>query len=107
MTEASRAAVDDLIVALTQMAAGLPPRTVEPILFDSRVGVQPLKYLFEQLRGWIRQYPATTASGKIAFILPSTVLLNTIEVLMRIFPRLRVRFFSPREREAALAWLLE
>lgn len=107
MTGASRAAVDEFVAALEEMANFMPPGKTAPILLDSSVGMQPTSYIFSRTLMMIRKYPPSQESSRIAIIFKPSVLMNTIEVMMRIFPRLQVRFFKPEEREAALIWLSE
>lgn len=108
MTESSRAAVDALIVAMEQMAATVPFGAAVPLLMDTSVGLQPLGYIFPRLRDFVKKYPRPEKQSKLALIFSSSALLSATDVMMRsFFPTLRVRFYRPEERDAALKWLAE
>ncbi|MCU0512547.1 MAG: STAS/SEC14 domain-containing protein [Anaerolineae bacterium] len=106
MTEISREGVDEFIAALESMAASLPPGSIAPVLFDSRVGRQPVNYMMNRLRPFMKQHRSAGKSGKMAMIYAPSAMINTVDALLRlVVPNLRVRFFKPEERDAALAWL--
>jgi hypothetical protein len=107
MTEASRAAVDEFVAALEEMAQFLPPGKTAPILMDSTIGMQPTSYIISQTLQMIRKYPPPQENQRMAIILRPSFLLNTIAVMLRIFPFLNVRFFKPEERDEAVQWLTE
>lgn len=109
MMEASRAAVDDFIKALEYMMQTIPPDTVStPTLMDSSVGVQPIRYIFSRINDFMRTNGQnTTESNKFALILPNSTLTRTVDMMMRAFPNLNTRIFSPGDREKAITWMLD
>lgn len=109
MQESSRAAVDDFIDALEEMVTLIPPGTAAPMLLNSVVGIQPISYIFGRVRDLTRKYPPPPPGqrSKIAMMFKPNILIDTIDMMMRSFPNVKVRFFKPDEREAALAWLIE
>lgn len=107
MAEASRPAVDEFIDALDEMAQSLLPGKTAPILIDSSVGIQPLRYIFARTLTLLRGHSTPVETARMAMVLRPNVLINTIQVMMRIFPFINLRFFQPDEREQAIAWLLE
>lgn len=109
MHESSRAAVDDFIKILNEIARSTPPETEPlPSLMDSAVGVQPIRYIFGRLKDYIRDNPNTAGqSSKFALILPESVLTRSVGGMMSMFSALKTRLFTPEERQKAIDWLLE
>lgn len=108
MTESSRLAVDEFIEVLVELTDKTYDKQESVlILFDTRVGVQPINYVFSRVQGLTKQYKPTGQTTKLAMIMQSNALIKTIEALMHMLRFLRVRFFSPQDRDKAIAWLLE
>jgi hypothetical protein len=106
MHESSRAAVDEFIAAIAQMAQSLPPGRSSPSLIDTRVGLQPLHYSFTRMMKLVQQYPAPDNASRVAMIVQPHVLLQSVATFMRLFPWTRTRFFTPDHYAEALAWLV-
>ena len=110
MAEASRKAVDEYIAILETLIQNYAEGEVMHTLMDSSVGAQPLSYIFSQIRNLLKQYPKQTrhqTESKLALILPAGPLVHLIEGLLRSFPQLRTRIYSPGEDHKAIAWLRE
>jgi hypothetical protein len=104
-SETSRAAVDDFIESAREMMEAAGDSEPTPTLFDTRVGAQPINYVFARIRTLMKEYP-TTQQGKLAMIMRPNALLTAVKALMSMFPKVKVRFFGPEERDDAIAWLL-
>lgn len=105
LLEFSRAGVDDFVSAVEAMNTALPPEIPRPLLVDSRGGVQPLSYLFARLRS-IPQGEGAHGRSRLALLIETGMMVTIISGMVRIFPRLNVRFFQPDQRQAALDWLV-
>ncbi len=105
MMEFSRSGVDAFIEALREMYSRVPYGISRPILVDSSKGLQPISYLFAELRTVIRLQPGENPS-KVSVIMPSGIIAGIVAELVRIFPHLHVRIFKPEERRQAFEWLL-
>jgi hypothetical protein len=103
--EISRPAVDEFIAAMQQMALSRPGVGF-PVLVDSRVGILPLSYLLRQARELVEKTPHPQNNSRLVLILNPNVLMNTIELFMRIMPATKIRFFPPEKYAEAVAWLL-
>lgn len=106
MTEASRAAVDDLIATLDEINAAAVPGEVWYNLMDSSVGVQPIAYIFGQTRDLMKRYPQQL-NTRFALILPPGPLVKGVEIMLQAFPGVQTRIFPSDKRDAAIAWLCE
>ena len=109
MKASSRKAVDEFI---TVMESSMEDYTGEVMhtLMDSSIGVQPIKYIFSQIRSMMKRYPEAAryqSQSKLALILPPGPLVHFVESLLRSFPQLRTRIFKPGEDAIALEWLRE
>jgi hypothetical protein len=107
MLEFSRAGVDAFGEKLHVMNATLPPGTNAPVLVDSSRGTQPIRYMFNQMRELNRTAPKASARSRVALIHKPGVIATMVDGMMGIFPQVRVRIFSPEERDTALRWLQE
>ena len=106
LTEVSRRAVDELFNSvegwLSEATKNNPSNLYNPILVDTRVGLQPINYAFIQMRPFVNKYPSIR-KVRIAMIMPPSPLLGTVSMVMRSVTHVRV--YKPTEREQALAWL--
>jgi hypothetical protein len=103
----SRAGVDTFVEAVEQMNKAIPPGAPRPILVDSSGGVLPLNYAFSRMRTMSTATATGNTPSKTAILMQPGVMIGIVGGMMRIFPLLRVRFFRPGERQAAIDWLLE
>ncbi len=110
MTEASRKAVDEYIEIMESFMDNYEEDQVIHTLMDSSVGVQPIAHIFSRTRKLIKKYPQANrnqSETKLALILPSIPMVSMIETMMRAFPQLQTRIFTPGQQEEAIAWLRE
>jgi hypothetical protein len=105
MLETSRGAVDDFIDSAREMMEAAGDSVPTPTLFDTQVGIQPINYIFTEIRNLMKEHP-TTEQGKLAMIMRPNALLTAIKALMNMFPKMKVKFFGPEERDDAITWLL-
>ena len=108
MKESSRDAVDEFIAVMESAMEDSVEGEVMHTLMDSSVGVQPLKYIFSQVRHLMKRYPEEArnqSKSKLALILPSSSLVYFVESMLRAFPQLRTRVFKPGDDAKALDWL--
>jgi hypothetical protein len=105
MLEFSRVGVDAFAEKIIAMNATLSPDAAVPLLIDSSRGTQPVNYLMTRMREINRTSPRFEERGRIALIHQPGVIVAIVDSMMRIFPAVRVRIFSPDEREAAIHWL--
>lgn len=106
MYEFSRDGVDEFVAAVDRMNQATPAHLLRYVLIDSTRGTQPLSYLFQRLRELSRSMNMSEQKGaRVAVLLQSSVMAGIIGGMMRIFPMINARFFSPTDRDAALVWL--
>lgn len=108
LTEVLRRAVDELFAGveiwLSEATKNNPANLYNPILVDTRLGLQPINYAFIQMRPFVIKYPSIR-SVRIAMIMPPSPMIGTVSMIMRSVTH--VRIYRPAEREQALVWLRE
>jgi hypothetical protein len=102
VSEASRAAVDDLIALLDAALRITPDTVVHPTLINTAVGMPPINYAMTQMRVLVKRYPGRPR-GRLAVLIPTNPLVNVLDIFLR--PVMQVRFFAPQQRDTALEWL--
>ena len=108
-TEASRAAVDELVVHMNAIYDATPPRGVARVVVQHRnVGMQPVTYMFQRMREWHARHPVRFSS-RAAILIDDTILSWLVDSLLKTVLRtaaVEIRYFDTSDREAAMRWLL-
>jgi hypothetical protein len=108
-TEASRAAVDELVAHMNGIYDSTPPRGIARVLVQHHnVGMQPVTYMFQRMREWHARRPVHFSS-RAAILIDDTILAWLVDSLLRTVLRtaaVELRYFDARDREAAIRWLL-
>lgn len=108
-TEASREAVDELVIHMSHIFDNTPERSVVRVLVDNRsVGMQPVTYMFQRMREW-NAHHRTRFTSRAAVLVDDTILVWLVDSLLKTILRsapITLRYFPSDERDAAIVWLL-
>jgi hypothetical protein len=108
-TEASRAAVDELVLHMNSIYDTIPPKGVaRVIVHHDNVGMQPVTYMFQRMRDWHTRHPVHFSS-RAAILVDDTILAWLVDSLLKTILRtaaVELRYFDTRDRETAIRWLL-
>jgi hypothetical protein len=103
LTDFSRAGADAYYMVMRQINDNLPPGETALVLVDARQGMMPINYTF----GRFRDGTHWSENFRVATLLQSGVMNNVIGNMMRMFPRIGLRLFTPDKRETAIDWLMQ
>jgi hypothetical protein len=97
----SRAGADAFFEAMRQI--NISENIHAPLLIDSSRGTPPINYTFSRFR----KSTLNNRVSRTAILAQSHLIIGILSGMVRIFPRVNVRIFSPDERENAIRWLQE
>jgi hypothetical protein len=108
-TEASREAVDELLLHMNEIYRTAGANEIVRVLVDHRnVGMQPVTYMYQKMREWNASH-RVYFSSRAAILIDDTFLVRLVDSLLNTVLRTTVvdiRYFSSGQRDAAIRWLL-
>lgn len=108
-TEASREAVDELLLHMDEIYGMTGAKDIVRVLVDHRnVGMEPVTYMFQKMREWNASHRVYFYS-RAAILIDETFLVWLVDSLLKTVLRtaaVEIRYFASSERDAAINWLL-
>jgi hypothetical protein len=108
-TEASREAVDELLLHMNEIYRMAGANDIVRVLVDhTDVGMQPVTYMFQKMREWNASHRVYFYS-RAAVLIDDTFLVWLVDSLLKTVLRtaaVEIRYFASSERDAAVSWLL-
>jgi hypothetical protein len=106
--QSSRDAVDRLFTQLTEVYDSLPPEQPIEMLFDFRQRDLPLAYVFSSFHRW-QAGRDSHRNARLVILTDASMLMPLVDSFFRSLPTnyVKVRFFKPLQRDAAVDWLLQ
>jgi len=107
-SDASRAAFDEFLANLEQVAEARQPDERVCLLLDWRQsGIPPLQYAFQRVREYLQKHPSE-GDGRTAIVYDYGALVSLMQSFVRLLDSdSRTRLFPADQHAAAIAWLLE
>jgi hypothetical protein len=108
-TEASREAVDELLLHMDEIYRSADANPIVRVLVDHRnVGMQPVTYMYQKMREWNASH-RVYFSSRAAILIDDTFLVRLVDSLLKTVLRtamVEIRYFTSGDRDAAIRWLL-